>query len=112
MHFRLSAHIKSLLLLAASLLSLNAAAAPRGWEVVKTERADVKTVARDSDIEVKAASGIIIVTSGHHTPIKVFTILGRLVNSDTLAPGKSMLQLPAHGVYIVKIGDLTCKVAV
>ncbi len=69
-------------------------------------------MARDTDLEIRTSSGIIIVSANHPVQIKVFTILGRLVNSETLSAGKSQLQLPAHGVYIVKVGDLTCKVAV
>lgn len=100
------------LLLTSMLAAVPAQAAPKGWEVVKTERADAKAVVRETDIEIKAASGLIVVNTNHQVQIKIFTILGRLVNSDTLPPGRSQLQLPAHGVYIVKVGDLTCKVAV
>lgn len=88
-------------------------ASPGGWEPAKTEQTSTaKTVIKDADIEVKTAPGIIIVSTNHQVQIKVFTILGRLVNSETLQPGTSRLQLPTHGVYIVKVGDLTCKVAV
>ena len=55
---------------------------------------------------------MIIITTNHPVQVKVFTILGRLVSSETAPAGKSQLALPAHGVYIVKVGDLTCKVAV
>lgn len=87
-------------------------ASSKGWEQVKTERADAKPVVRETDFEIKSATGVIIVQSNHPVQIKIFTILGRLVNSETLPAGRSQLQLPAHGVYIVKVGDLTCKVAV
>ncbi len=84
-----------------------------GWEPVKTEQAaTAKSVMRDTDLEVKAAPGVILVSNNHPVQIKVFTILGRLVSSETLQPGTSRLQLPAHGVYIIKVGGLTCKVAV
>lgn len=101
-----------LLIAAASPLIASRAPAPKGWEPVKTERADAKYVVRESELEIKAATGVIIVSSNHPVQIKIFTILGRLVNSETLPAGRSQLQLPAHGVYIVKVGDLTCKVAV
>lgn len=100
------------LLALAAVSAMPAPSAPRGWEQVKTERADAKPVVRDTDLEIKAASGLIIVNASHPVQIKVFTILGRLVNSETLPAGRSQFQLPAHGVYIVKVGDLTCKVAV
>lgn len=89
-----------------------AMAAPKGWEAVKTERTDAKTVVRETELEIKTASGLIIVNSNHSVQIRIFTILGRLVSSDTVPAGRSQLQLPTHGVYIVKVGDLTCKVAV
>lgn len=101
-----------MLLALAALAPMPAGAAPRGWEQVKTVRADAKPVVRETDLEIKAASGLIIVNANHQVQIKVFTILGRLVSSETLPAGRSQFQLPAHGVYIVKVGDLTCKVAV
>lgn len=104
--------ISVMLLLLAATAPLTASAAPRGWEPVKSERSDAKSVVRESELEIKAASGVIYVASNHAVQIKIFTILGRLVNSETLPAGKSQLLLPAHGVYIVKVGDLTCKVAV
>lgn len=96
----------------AALSSQPVSAAPKGWEPIKQERADAKQVLRDTELEIKAASGVIIVNTNHPVQIKVFTILGRLVSSETVGAGRSQLQLPAHGVYIVKVGDLTCKVAV
>lgn len=103
-------------LLTLTLLVMAAAApvcaAAKGWEPIKTERADAKHVARDAEFEIKSASKAIIVSTNHPMQIKIFTILGRLVSSDTIPQGTSQFILPAHGVYIVKIGDLTCKVAV
>lgn len=90
----------------------SADAAVKGWESVKTERADAKTVIHETELEIKTASGVIIVNTDHAVQIRIFTILGRLVSSETVSAGRSQFQLPAHGVYIVKVGDLTCKVAV
>lgn len=92
--------------------SLTMQGASRGWEAVKTERTDARQVVKDTEIELKAAPNTIIVSSNHNVQIKIFTILGRLVSSETVSAGTSQLILPAHGVYIVKIGELTCKVAV
>ncbi len=108
----LKTYLGALILLSATAAAVPAYAGPKGWEQVRTEHADAKSVVRESDIEIKSANGLIIVNTNHPVQIKIFTILGRLVNSDTLSAGRSQLQLPAHGVYIVKVGDLTCKVAV
>lgn len=103
-------HILATLLLGVSTAVI--AAPPKGWEQVKPETAASRPVVKDTEFEVRTVSGAILVTANHQVQIKIFTILGRLVNSDTLPAGTSKLTLPAHGVYIVKIGDITCKVAV
>lgn len=103
-------HISTALLIA--LASATAFAAPKGWEPAKGEYAVAKTVVKDSEFEIKATSGMLLVNNSQPVQIKIFTILGRLVNSDTLQPGTSRFILPVHGVYIVKVGDITCKVAV
>lgn len=82
------------------------------WEPVKEERADSKTIVKETEFEIKTASSTIIITSNHSAKIQIFTILGRLVSSDTIPAGTSQLILPAHGIYLVKIGGITCKVAV
>lgn len=113
MHATVSKYMKLFILIFVGIVAtVPAMSATRTWEPVKTERADAKSVIRETDIEIKAASGVIIVNCNHQTQIKIFTILGRMVSNETLPAGKSQMQLPAHGVYIVKIGDLTCKVAV
>ncbi len=88
-------------------------AATRSWEPIRTEQIpDSKLVARDTDLEVRTTRGCIFVTTNHTVTIKVYSILGQLVTSDTLQPGTHRLNMSAHGVYIVKIGDITCKIAV
>lgn len=103
-------HIFLALLIA--LASATAMAAPKGWEPAKGEYAVAKSIVKETEFEIKAASGMLFVSNTQPVQIKIFTILGRLVNSETLQPGTSRFTLPVHGVYIVKIGDITCKVAV
>ena len=85
--------------------------ASKSWEALKTERSDARYVVRDSETEKKTARGVIIISSSRPLQVKVFTILGQLVSSETIAAGTSQFAPGAHGVYIVKAGDLTCKVA-
>lgn len=91
---------------------VTAYSAPKGWEPVKQEYATAKTIVKETEFEIKVSPGVIVVNANHPVQIKIFTILGREVNSETLPAGSSRFTLPAHGVYIVKIGDVTCKVAV
>lgn len=85
--------------------------AARGWESLKAEPANMQTVARLQEIEIKSASLQIVVTTNHPVQIKVFSILGQLISSETIPAGTSRLTVNAHGVYIVKVGDYTCKLA-
>lgn len=83
----------------------------KGWEAVRTDVSGLNAVARDNDVEVKVAPGHLVISSPQAVQIKVFTILGQLVSNETLPAGVNRLSL-SHGVYIVKVGDLTCKIAV
>ncbi|MBD5200896.1 MAG: hypothetical protein HDS70_04480 [Bacteroidales bacterium] len=87
-------------------------AAGRAWEQQKSERQDAHTAAKWNEVEIKTVRGAIIVNTNVKVQIKIFTILGQIVSSETLSPGTWQLQMPAHGVYIVKTADATCKVAV
>ncbi len=83
------------------------------WYTISSEQAsDSKVVLRQPDVEVRSSRGAIIVTTNKPIQIKVYSILGQLVAQDTLQAGTFRMGINAHGIYIVKIGDLTCKVAV
>ncbi|MDE7081825.1 MAG: T9SS type A sorting domain-containing protein [Muribaculaceae bacterium] len=88
-----------------------ASAASPKWEQVKTEHPDAKPAAADSDTEIRTTRGIIEVSASRPVQIKVYTILGQLVSRENLPAGTSRLTVQAHGIYIIRIGDLTCKVA-
>ena len=83
----------------------------KGWEALRADVSGLNSVAHDNDVEIRVAPGHVVVVASQSVQIKVFTILGQVVSSETLPAGTSRLQL-SHGVYIVKVGDLTCKIAV
>lgn len=83
----------------------------KGWEPVRTDVSGLNSVARDNDVEIRVSPGHVVVVASQAVQIKVFTILGQVVSSETIPAGTSRLPL-SHGVYIVKVGDLTCKIAV
>lgn len=86
--------------------------AAKSWESQRQERlAEGRVVTRNSEIEVRTLSGIILIYTNKPVQVKVFSILGQLVSSETLSPGVSQLNLGSHGLFIVKVGDTTCKVA-
>lgn len=83
----------------------------KGWEPVRTDVSALNSVARDNDLEIRVSPGHVVVVSSQNVQIKIFTILGQLVSNETVPAGVSRLPL-SHGVYIVKAGDITCKIAV
>ena len=83
----------------------------KGWEAVRADVSGLNSVAHDEEVEIRVSPGHVVVVASQQVQIKVFTILGQVVSSETLPAGTSRLPL-AHGVYIVKVGDLTCKIAV
>lgn len=98
-------------LAAVALLSLPAPVCAKGWETLKTEATGGKRIATDTDIEIRASRGVIYINSNKNINIKIFTILGSQIANDTLGAGSYQYIVPTHGVYIIKAGDLTCKVA-
>ena len=96
-------------LLAAALIPSPCGA--KGWEAVRADVSGFNSVAHDEDVEIRVSPGHVVVVASQQVQIKVFTILGQVVSSETLPAGTSRLPL-SHGVYIVKVGDLTCKIAV
>ena len=62
-------------------------------------------------VEIYQRSGAIIIKTQHAIQVKVFTILGQLVSQATLQPGASEIRLN-RGIYLVKVGNITQKVAI
>ena len=68
---------------------------------------------RTSDgIEIYGSNGTITIYTPKRITVRVYTILGQMVSQATLQPGTSELKLGTHGIYLVRIGNLTQKVAI
>lgn len=83
----------------------------KGWEALRYQRSDVRKIGGDSELEIKATRGVIMINTSRTVNVKIFSILGSMIANDTLQPGIYQFQVPAHGVYIIKAGDLTYKLA-
>ena len=105
---RLRSAVLAVALMAAAATSASGA---KGWEPVRSDVTALNVAARDAEVEMRVTSGYVVVVASQPTQIKVFTILGQTVSSENIPQGVSRLPL-SHGVYIVKVGDLTCKIAV
>ena len=62
-------------------------------------------------IEMYGMNGVITIKTPRRITVRVFTILGQSVSQATLNPGTSELRIGTRGIYIVKIGNITQKVA-
>ncbi|MCM1319326.1 MAG: hypothetical protein NC217_02970 [Muribaculaceae bacterium] len=86
--------------------------AAKPWESTRNERfSEGRIVTRTTEVEISTLPGVIMINSTRQIQVKVFSVLGQLVSSATLPAGVSQLNLGTHGVFIVKVGDVTCKVA-
>ena len=83
----------------------------RGWEQLRYQRSDVRKIGGDSELEIKATRGVIMINTNKPVNVKIFSILGSVIANDNLQPGIYQFVVPAHGVYIIKAGDLTYKLA-
>lgn len=63
-------------------------------------------------IEIYGRNGVITVVTPKRITVRVYTILGQMVSQATLQNGSYELRLGSRGIYLVRIGNLTQKVAI
>lgn len=89
-------------------------ATPR-WEGVNSPpqgSVAVESRAGADQLEVAVRDGYIYVVCQERVTVKVFTILGQLINSDTLTPGTHRMKISAKGIYILKTDTSTRRVTI
>ena len=109
--------MKRLLVILALVLTLgleNAALAEVQWRETNREvQGKTWNDPRASDgIEIYGRNGIITIVTPKRITVRVYTILGQMVSQATLQPGTSELRLGSRGIYLVRIGNMTQKVAI
>ncbi len=62
-------------------------------------------------VEIFGKDGTITIRTQRRITVRVFTMLGQLVSQATLNVGSSELKIGSRGIFIVKIGNITQKVA-
>ena len=104
---------KRLVLTACGLICFfsTAISAPK-WEPMRANTTMAKTISKDNETEILTMPSLILLNLSQGAKVEVFSILGRLVCEEKLKPGHYELFLETHGVYIIKIGGVTCKVAI
>ncbi len=62
-------------------------------------------------VEIYGSNGVITIRTTRRVQVRVFTILGQSVSQVTLNAGTYDLRVGSRGIYLVKIGNITQKVA-
>lgn len=99
--------------IAVLLMMLPFEAAARSWDIARIDAVpEARVVVKQTDIELRSGRNVIYIATNRPVHVKVYSILGHLVAQSTLQSGSYRMTINNHGVYLIKIGDLTCKVAV
>ena len=106
--------MKRLLVILSVILSLMMAApeadAQMAWRSITKQ--SLIDPGQNEGIEIFVFDGVVCVRTPHRIQVRVFTILGQLVSQSYLNPGQSELKIASRGIYIIKIGNITQKVAI
>ena len=102
-----------ILMLLVAMATANFATAKVQWQSTNAEvQGKSLTDPKNTDgVEIFQRSGTITIRTQKTVQVRVFTILGQLVSQATLPPGTSVLRLNTRGIYMVKVGNVTQKVA-
>lgn len=82
------------------------------WQEAKNISGNFKAVSSHPDIEVFSAPNMIMLKVSREVKVNVFSILGKLLSSQTLTPGIYQFEIESHGVYIIKTDETSCKIAI
>ncbi|MCH5329231.1 MAG: hypothetical protein J1E02_09430 [Coprobacter sp.] len=78
------------------------------------QRLHTRTASLDptgEETEIYSADGYIYIRTPKRQETKVFTILGQMVFAGYAGPGLTEIQMQPRGIYIVKVGTITQRVA-
>ncbi len=82
------------------------------WESMNTPVSQEIEMINTEQSRLGSASGCIYITVDQRIEVKVFTILGQMVITQTLEPGTYRLPISSRGIYIVKIGSSTHRIII
>lgn len=66
----------------------------------------------NEDIEINVKDGVVTVTTSKTVTIKIFTILGQLITTETVKPGAKKFHIESRGIYILKAGSVTRRITI
>lgn len=66
----------------------------------------------NEDIEINVKDGVVTITTSKTVTIKIFTILGQLITTETVKPGTKKFHIESRGIYILKAGSVTRRITI
>ena len=103
--------LRAFMLAVAATLALLTDASP-AWEKVGAVTTELSDAASAESVDVKIVENTIVLTLSHNTNVKLFTILGQLVDEKQLDAGTWRFPLSARGIYILKAGSVTRRITI
>ena len=64
------------------------------------------------EIEITVRDGWVYVTTQKPVTVKIFTILGQLITSETIRPGTKRIHISSRGIYILRAGTVTRRITI
>lgn len=109
-------HRRINILLLTLVLAAGTAFSARNWEEVNNPPASVhrqdKISVDQDDIDILVYEGAVYITANKPVQVKVFTILGQIISSETVQAGTHRLKLNSRGIYILRIGSQTRRITI
>ncbi|MCH5216448.1 MAG: T9SS type A sorting domain-containing protein [Muribaculaceae bacterium] len=87
---------------------------PLKWQEFNEKLSDNVSLSeryQQDNIDVYSSNGNVIIRLKEKSQVKIFTILGQLVSNEELPVGTWELKINSRGIYIIKIGNHTQKIA-
>lgn len=85
------------------------------WEEA-SRPADSREVIRETteneDIEIDIKDGWVYVTTSKPVTIRIFTILGQQITSETIPAGTKRIHIASRGIYILRAGTITRRITI
>lgn len=107
--------MKRLLLILSLILTAAAAwCGPLKWEDA-SRPVDNQAVHQSIDtegVDITVKDGWVYVTASRPVTVRIFSILGQPIITETMQPGTYRLHLASRGIYILRVGSATRRITI
>lgn len=103
-----------LLILTLLLTAAGAWCDPIKWEESSrpTDNQAIHQSVESEGVEITVKDGWVYVTASRTVTIRIFSILGQPIITETMQPGTYRLHLSSRGIYILRAGSVTRRIII